>query len=73
MSNEEFEDLFGNVPIKDIEKIKKFIRDNYVEKNEIIRLIIDYSTPAKKDKRNISDKNLKKLVQEIINLVEDRV
>lgn len=64
MSNEEFEDLFGNVPIKDIEKIKKFIMDNYVEKNEIIRLIIDYSTPAKKDK------NLQKLVQEIINLVE---
>lgn len=29
MSNE---DLFSKVPIKDIEKIKKFIRDNYVKK-----------------------------------------
>lgn len=65
MSNEEFEDLFGNVPIKDIKKINKFIMDNYVEKNKIIRLILDYSTPAKKDK------NLQKLVQEIINLVEE--
>lgn len=38
MSNEEFEDLFGNVPIKDIEKIKKFIRDNYVSKEAMICL-----------------------------------
>lgn len=71
MSNEEFEDLFGNVPIKDIKKIKKFIRDNYVEKNKIIKLILDYSTPSKKNKRNITDKNLQKAVQEIINLVEE--
>ena len=38
MSNEEFEDLFGNVPIEDIKKIKKFIRDNYVSKEAIIVL-----------------------------------
>ena len=70
MSNEEFEEIFGNVPFENIEKIKKFINDNYVEKNKIIRLIFDYSTP-KKDKRNITNKNLQKLVQEIINLLEE--
>lgn len=67
MSNEEFENIFGNVPIKDIEKIKKFISDNYVEKNKIINLILDYSTPSKKNKRNITDENLQKVVQEILN------
>lgn len=71
MSNEEFEEIFGNVPFEDIEKIKKFISDNYVEKNKIIKLILDYSTPSKKDKRNITNKNLQKVVQEIINLVEE--
>lgn len=71
MSNEEFEEIFGNVPFEDIEKIKKFISDNYVEKNKIIKLILDYSTPSKKNKRNITDENLQKVVQEIINLVEE--
>lgn len=35
MSNEEFEDLFGNVPFKDIKKIKKYINENYVSKDEL--------------------------------------
>lgn len=29
-TTEEFEELFGNVPIKDIDKIKKYIFQNYI-------------------------------------------
>lgn len=35
MSNEEFEDLFGNTPFENIEKIKKYINENYIEKSKI--------------------------------------
>lgn len=35
MSNEEFEDLFGNTPFENIEKIKKYINENYVSKSKI--------------------------------------
>ena len=35
MTNEEFEEIFGNVPFETIEKIKKFLRDNLeLELNE---------------------------------------
>ena len=27
---QEFEEIFGNVPIKDLDKIRKYIVDNYV-------------------------------------------
>ena len=30
MSEEEFEDIFGNVPFENIKKIQKYIADNYV-------------------------------------------
>ena len=35
MSNEEFEDLFGNTPLKNIEKIKEYINKNYIDKDKI--------------------------------------
>lgn len=35
MSNEEFEDLFGNTPFKNIEKIKEYINKNYIDKDKI--------------------------------------
>lgn len=35
MTNEEFEEIFGNVPFETIEKIKKYIREKYISRDEI--------------------------------------
>lgn len=35
MTNEEFENIFGNVPFENIEKIKKYIQENYINRDEI--------------------------------------
>lgn len=35
MTNEEFEEIFGNVPFETIEKIKKYIQENYISREEI--------------------------------------
>ena len=35
MNIEEFEELFGNTPFKNIEKVKKYIKDNYINKDKI--------------------------------------
>ena len=35
MTNEEFEEIFGNVPLENIKKIQKYIQENYISKNEI--------------------------------------
>lgn len=35
MTNEEFEEIFGNVPFETIEKIKKYIQENYISRDEI--------------------------------------
>lgn len=40
---EEFEELFGNVPINDIEKIKKYIFQNYIPKSKIKENIKKYA------------------------------
>lgn len=42
MSNEEFEDLFGNTPFKNIEKINKHIKENYIPKQLIRNKIEEY-------------------------------
>ena len=36
MTNEEFEEIFGNVPFETIEKIKKYIQENYISREEIV-------------------------------------
>ena len=35
MINEEFEEIFSNVPFENIEKIKKYIQEKYISRNEI--------------------------------------
>ena len=35
MSEEEFEELYGNTPFKNIEKIKIHIKENYISKDKI--------------------------------------
>lgn len=35
MSEEEFENIFGNVPFENIKKIQKYIQEKYIAKNKI--------------------------------------
>ena len=41
MTNEEFEDIFGNVPFENIKKIQKYIQENYISKEEIEKYLKD--------------------------------
>lgn len=35
MTSEEFEEVFGNTPFEELEKIKAFINKNYISKDKI--------------------------------------
>lgn len=41
MTNEEFEEIFGNVPFETIEKIQKYIQKNYISRDEIEKYLKD--------------------------------
>ena len=41
MTNEEFEEIFGNVPFENIKKIKKYIQENYISRDEIEKYLKD--------------------------------
>lgn len=41
MTNEEFEEIFGNVPFEDIKKIQKYIQENYISREEIEKYLRD--------------------------------
>lgn len=41
MTNEKFEELFGNVPFETIEKIKKYIQEKYISRDEIEKYLKD--------------------------------
>lgn len=41
MTNEEFEEIFGNVPFETIEKIQKYIQENYISREEIEKYLRD--------------------------------
>ncbi len=41
MTNEEFEEIFGNVPFENIEKIQKYIQENYISREEIEKYLRD--------------------------------
>ena len=41
MTNEEFEEIFGNVPFEDIKKIQKYIQENYISREEIEKYLKD--------------------------------
>lgn len=53
---EEFEELFGNVPINDIEKIKKFIFQRYIPKSLVKEKIEEVINKGEYDnKKNMED------------------
>lgn len=48
MNIEEFKDVFGNIPFKNIKKIKEYINKNYISK-EVIKDIVDECIPKNKN------------------------
>lgn len=52
MSNEEFEEIFGNVPIENINKVQEYINKNYISIQKIKELIYQ----LEKDEENITKK-----------------
>lgn len=52
MSNEKFEEIFGNVQIENINKIQEYINKNYISKLKIEELIYQ----LEKDEENITKK-----------------
>lgn len=49
MTNEEFEEIFGNVPFKDIAKIQKYIQENYISRDEITKALEVYEKVYEKE------------------------
>ena len=41
MSEEEFENIFGNVPFETIEKIQKYVQEKYISRDEIENYLKD--------------------------------
>lgn len=41
MTTEEFEEIFGNVPFKDMAKIQKYIQEKYIRRDEIEKYLKD--------------------------------
>ena len=41
MTEEEFEEIFGNVPFETIQKIQKYIQEKYISKDEIEKYLKD--------------------------------
>ena len=41
MTNEEFEEIFGNVPFENIKKIQKYIQEKYINREEIEKYLKD--------------------------------
>lgn len=68
MTNEEFEEIFGNVPFENIEKIKKFIQENYISREEIKGLINERQFELQQEYKDFKDDIRLNTLQEIYYL-----
>lgn len=64
ISNEEFEELFGNIPFQSIDKIKKYIKKNYISKDKIRELIKEKAKTDTYNFKTISVKDINELLEE---------
>lgn len=55
MSEEEFENIFGNVPFEDIKKIQKYIQENYIPKNIIREKINERQFELQQEYKDFKD------------------
>lgn len=59
MTTEEFEEIFGNVPFKDIAKIQKYIQEKYIRRDEIEKYLKDEQERFEVYKREIKKYKIK--------------
>lgn len=68
MTNEEFEEIFGNVPFENIEKIKKYIQENYISRDEVRGLINARQFELQQEYKDFKDDIRLNTLQEIYYL-----
>ena len=76
MDIQEFEELFGNTPFEDIEKIKKYIFQNHIPKSKIKEKIEELRKEPLKIKQNdkyyfVTDAYNKIIIQVLQEIIED--
>lgn len=65
MTNEEFEEIFGNVPFETIEKIKKYIQERYIGRDEVRELINERQFELQQEYKDFKDDIRLNTLQEI--------
>ena len=68
MKPEEFENIFGNVPFENIEKIQKYIQENYVNRKEVKELINERQFELQQEYKDFKDDIRLNTLQEIYYL-----
>ncbi len=68
MTNEEFEEIFGNVPFETIEKIKKYIQERYIGRDEVRELINERQFELQQEYKDFKDDIRLNTLQEIYYL-----
>lgn len=71
MKPEEFENIFGNVPFENIEKIQKYIQENYVSRKEIKELINERQFELQQEYKDFKDDIRLNTLQEIYYLGDE--
>ena len=71
MKPEEFENIFGNVPFENIEKIQKYIQENYVNRKEIKELINERQFELQQEYKDFKNDIRLNTLQEIYYLGDE--
>lgn len=71
MKPEEFEDIFGDVPFENIEKIQKYIQKNYIDRKEIEELINERQFELQQEYKDFKDNIRLNTLQEIYYLGDE--
>ena len=72
MKEEEFEDIFGNVPFENIKKIRKYIEEKYISKDKIRELINERQFELQQEYKEFKDDIRLNTLQEIYYLGDGR-
>jgi hypothetical protein len=72
MKEEEFEDIFGNVPFENIKKIRKYIEEKYISKDKIRELINERQFELQQEYKDFKDDIRLNTLQEIYYLGDGR-
>ena len=72
MKEEEFEDIFGNVPFENIKKIRKYIEKKYISKDKIRELINERQFELQQEYKDFKDDIRLNTLQEIYYLGDGR-